>query len=142
MYMDLDDQELERLKMRKMREYLEEKTGKTREGTGYPSEPLEVSDANFDELVSRYPVVVVDFWAEWCAPCRAIAPVVKEMAKEMAGKVVFGKLNVDDNPATAARFGIMSIPTLLIFKDGRPVDAIIGALPKRHLAERIMRYAG
>lgn len=139
--MDVDDAELERLKMRKMREYLERASAKSGGEGSYPSEPVEVGDADFDAFVSRYPVVVVDFWAEWCAPCRAIAPIVKEMARELAGRVVFGKLNVDDNPATAARFGIMSIPTLMIFRDGRPVDAIIGALPKSHLLGKIMKYA-
>ncbi|MEM4328280.1 MAG: thioredoxin, partial [Candidatus Caldarchaeum sp.] len=84
--------------------------------------------------------VVVDFWAEWCAPCRAIAPVVKELARQYSGRVVFGKLNVDENPRTAAMFGIMSIPTLMFFKKGKPVDMVVGAVPKRMLETRIAQH--
>uniref|UniRef100_A0A7C5U3V3 Thioredoxin n=1 Tax=Caldiarchaeum subterraneum TaxID=311458 RepID=A0A7C5U3V3_CALS0 len=104
------------------------------------SEPVEVTDLDFDEFISKHRFVVVDFWAEWCAPCRAIAPVVKELAKQYAGKVVFGKLNVDENPRTASRFGIMGIPTLLFFKSGKVVDMVVGAVPKRTLEARIAHY--
>jgi thioredoxin 1 len=106
----------------------------------YPNQPVELSDAEFDRFVSKYPLVVVDFWAEWCAPCRFMAPVVKELASELAGRVVFGKLNVDYNPVTATRFGIMSIPTFIVFKDGKPVDAIVGAMPKQRFKNMIMQY--
>ncbi|MEM1951710.1 MAG: thioredoxin [Candidatus Caldarchaeum sp.] len=101
------------------------------------SEPVEVTDMDFDGFVSRHKFVVVDFWADWCAPCRAIAPVVKELAKQYAGKVVFGKLNFDENPRTASRFGIMGIPTLLFFK---VVDMVVGAVPRRTLEARIAQY--
>jgi thioredoxin 1 len=79
----------------------------------------------------------VDFWAPWCAPCRFIAPVIEELAQEYAGRVVFGKLNVDEAPSTAAEYGIRSIPTIGIFQDGVPVDGVVGAVPRAHLAERI-----
>ncbi|MCS6769062.1 MAG: thioredoxin, partial [Candidatus Caldarchaeum sp.] len=98
------------------------------------------SELDFNQFVSTHDFVVVDFWAEWCAPCRAIAPVVKELAKQYAGKVVFGKLNVDENPKTAAEYGIMSIPTLIFFKKGKPVDMVIGAVPKKMLESRIAQY--
>jgi thioredoxin 1 len=99
--------------------------------------PIVVSDRNFDQTVKNYPLIVVDCWAAWCAPCRAIAPVVEELAKEYSGKVVFGKLNVDDNPETAEKFGIRAIPTLLVMKNGDEVDRIVGVLPKNQLEARI-----
>jgi len=83
--------------------------------------------------------VVVDFWAEWCMPCRMIAPVVEELAKEYAGKVVFGKLNTDENPTIAARYGISAIPTMIFFKKGKPVDQIVGAMPKSELKRWVER---
>ena len=134
----MDDPELERIKMRKMMELLG--GGEKRIMSEWPNEPVEVTDLDFDEQVSRYPLVVVDFWAEWCAPCRAIAPIIKQLAHDYAGKVVFMKLNVDENPRTAARFGIMSIPTLMIFKEGKPVDAIIGAVPRRVIESKIAQH--
>jgi thioredoxin len=86
-------------------------------------------------------LVVVDCWAPWCAPCRAIAPVVEQLAKDYRGRVVFGKLNVDENPETQYRFGIMAIPTLLVMKKGQEVDRIVGALPKNELESRISTHA-
>jgi len=103
--------------------------------------PIVVSDRNFDQTARTYPLVVVDCWAAWCAPCRAIAPVVEQLAKDYSGKVVFGKLNVDENPETAQRFGIMAIPTLLVMKDGKEIDRIVGALPKNQLEAKIGEYA-
>jgi len=133
----MDESELERIKMKKMMELLG--GGKKTEKV-FPSEPIEVTDLDFKETVLKYPLVLVDFWAEWCAPCRAIAPIIKELARDYAGKVVFAKLNVDENPRTAAEFGIMSIPTLMIFKEGKPVDAIIGAVPRRVIESKIAKY--
>jgi thioredoxin 1 len=103
--------------------------------------PIVVSDRNFDQTVKSYPLVVVDCWAPWCAPCRAIAPVVEQLAKDYSGRVVFGKLNVDENPETQHRFGIMAIPTLLVMKKGEEVDRIVGALPKSQLESKISSYA-
>lgn len=137
----LDDSELERIKMRKLMEMMRASS----QPQGRPERPVldhpvELTDADFDEFVRSHELVVVDFWADWCMPCRFMAPVVKELAKEMAGKVAFGKLNVDENPRTAARFGIMSIPTFLVFKNGRLVDAIVGAMPKHRFRAAIERY--
>jgi thioredoxin 1 len=109
--------------------------------TGNIDKPIVVSDRNFDQTVKTYPLVVVDCWAAWCAPCRAIAPVVEQLAKDYSGKVVFGKLNVDENPETAQRFDIMAIPTMLVMKKGKEVDRIVGALPKSQLESRIRTYA-
>lgn len=103
--------------------------------------PIVVSDRNFDQTAKTYPLVVVDCWAAWCAPCRAIAPVVEQLARDYSGKVVFGKLNVDENPETAQKFSIMAIPTLLVMKDGKEVDRIVGALPKTQLEAKISEYA-
>ncbi|MDJ0271291.1 MAG: thioredoxin [Aigarchaeota archaeon] len=134
--MSLDD-ELERIKARKMREML---SASKNPSPAVVEEPIELTDQSFDEFVSSHDFVVVDFWAEWCAPCRAIAPVVKELAKQYAGRVYFGKLNVDENPRTASAFGIMGIPTLLFFKNGRMIDMVVGAVPKRVLEARINQY--
>ena len=99
-----------------------------------------LSDANFDNEVGQSDLpVLVDFWAPWCGPCLMVAPVVEKLAEEYKGKCKFGKLNVDENPVTAGRFGIRSIPTLILFKDGQIVDKIIGAVPKETIEEMIKK---
>jgi len=100
-------------------------------------EPIEITDSNFNEILKTDKPVLVDFWAEWCGPCKMIGPIVKELAAEYEGKAVIGKLNVDDNPQSAAQFGIRSIPTLLVFKNGEIVDKQIGAVPKAVLAGKL-----
>jgi len=102
------------------------------------SKPVEVNDSNFDQSVlkSKTPVLV-DFWAAWCGPCRMVEPIVEELASEYEGKVTVARLNVDENPKTASQYGIMSIPTLLIFKDGAPVSNIIGFRPKAELQRNL-----
>ena len=130
------DKELERLKERLARE-LFRKLEEKREMTG---KVVHVSDSNFDEFIQRSPVVVVDFWAEWCMPCRMIAPIIEDLAREYAGKVLFGKLNVDENPETAERFQVFSIPTLVIFKDGREIERIVGYTPKNRIEAVLERY--
>ena len=103
----------------------------------WPSTPLHITDADIDENIKKYETIVVDCWAPWCGPCRMVGPVIEELAKEMQGKIVFGKLNVDENPQISAQHQIMSIPTLLVFKGGNLVDRIVGAVPKEVLKERI-----
>ena len=97
-----------------------------------------VTDSTFEaEVISSDLPVLVDFWAEWCAPCKMIAPMVEELSDEYEGKFKFTKLNVDDSPNTAAKYGIRGIPTLLIFHDGSPVDQVVGAVPKKVLKGRV-----
>jgi thioredoxin 1 len=109
-------------------------------GGDYPNEPIEITDSSFDDETNKYPVVVVDCWAAWCGPCRMIAPVVEELAQEYQGKIVFGKLNVDENRETSQKFGIMSIPTLLVLKDGKEIDRLVGAAPKEYLEAELKKY--
>jgi thioredoxin 1 len=100
----------------------------------------EFTDANFDtEVLKSSTPVLVDFWAPWCGPCRMLAPSIEALSKDYDGKVKIGKLNTDDNGETAAKFGIRSIPTLLIFKDGQVVNQLVGALPKDKIAEQLDR---
>jgi len=99
---------------------------------------LEVSDGTFEQEVLQSPVpVLVDFWAVWCGPCKAIAPVVEQLAGEYEGRMKVMKLDVDDNPRTATTYGVQSIPTLLLFKDGKPAERIVGAVPKTLLVDKI-----
>jgi len=102
---------------------------------------LTLSDATFDEAVAGADTpVLVDFWAEWCGPCKMIAPTLAEIATEQRGKLTIGKLNVDDNPDTARRFDVMSIPTLLVFKDGKQVKRLVGAKGKGQLLQDLAEF--
>jgi thioredoxin 1 len=101
------------------------------------SKTVEITDANFEQIIASDKPVLVDFWAEWCGPCKMIGPVVEELASEYDGKAVIGKVDVDSNPAVSAKFGIRSIPTLLVFKGGEVVDKQIGAVPKSVLSQKL-----
>jgi len=130
----VEPNELERIRERKLRELM----GKHSEGA--IDKPVEVTDRTLDEFVRKHQLAVVDCWAPWCGPCLMVAPAVEELASIYRGKIVFGKLNVDENPETAERYGIEAIPTFLIFKNGELVDRFTGAMPKRLLEERIKRF--
>ena len=99
---------------------------------------IEVTDSTFEqEVLQSTQPVLVDFWAVWCGPCRAVAPIVEELAGEYEGKLKVMKLDVDDNPRTAGAYGVQSIPTLLVFKDGKPAERIIGAVPKKVIVDKL-----
>jgi len=130
-----EDTELEQVRARKMREL----TTKMKKNPNAPI-PITISDTNFNETIQRHPLMLIDCWAEWCGPCRMVAPVIDELARDYGDRLVVGKLNVDENPTTAMQFNIMSIPTLLIMKNGKEVDRIIGAVPKKAIEEGLKKY--
>ncbi len=136
---DEEDEELERIKRVKFQEMMK-RTAEREEGEQALDRPLTVTDAAFKEVVQNHTLVVVDCWAPWCAPCRMVAPVIEEMARDYAGRILFGKLNVDENPDVATQYQIMSIPTMLVFKEGNLVDRLVGAMPRQMLEQKITKY--
>jgi thioredoxin 1 len=105
------------------------------------SKPIQVTDTTFEEeVINSDQPVLVDFWAEWCGPCKMIAPVLDEIASELDGKLTIGKLDVDQNQNTAMAYGVFSIPTLLLFKGGEPVERIVGFQPKQQLVSRLKAH--
>ena len=133
--------ELEEIKKKKLEQLKKQymNGGKNME-ENWPNTPLHVTDADFDEHVKKYDTIVVDCWAPWCSPCLMITPLIEELAKEMQGKIAFGKLNVDENQTTSMKYKIMSIPTLLVFKNGNLVDRIVGVVPKDALKQKLSSY--
>ncbi|WP_058485832.1 thioredoxin [Defluviitalea phaphyphila] len=102
---------------------------------------MQFTDSNFEKEVLEYKgTVLVDFFAVWCGPCKMMSPIIDELSTKYEGKVKIGKLNVDEEPSTAAKYGIMSIPTIMIFKDGKVVDKVVGALPKQELENRLSKW--
>ena len=136
------DEELEGIMQRKMNEF-SSRTKRNDSGNGNQSittTPITLTDYDFNDMVSKYPLLIVDFWAPWCGPCRMVSPVIEELSKELTGKAVFGKLNVDENPMIASTFGIQSIPTIAIFKNGKAVDGIIGAASKSQILSKLSAH--
>jgi thioredoxin 1 len=134
------DEELEKIKQRKLRQLMEKTVETEKKKKPALNKPIKVSDATFKETILNHSLVVVDCWAPWCAPCRMVAPVIEEMARDYAGKILFGKLNVDENHKVATQYQIMSIPTLLVFKNEKLIDRIVGAMPRQMLEPKITRY--
>jgi thioredoxin 1 len=126
----MDDKELEKLKEEKIKKMLDEaKAG-----------VVKLTSSSFDNFLNTDKPVLVDFWADWCMPCRMMTPVMEELAKAYAGKALFGKVNVDENPQIASRYGIMSIPHFLIFKNGTRVEKIVGAVGRDPLENAIKKH--
>ena len=134
-----NDNELNDILARKKNELIAKTQQKSNSNT---ASPIMLTDSNFNQTVEKYPLIVVDFWAPWCGPCRMVSPILEQLASELAGKVVFGKLNVDENPRIASTFGIRSIPTISIFKNGRAIDGFVGAASKSQMQSKIMAHLG
>jgi thioredoxin 1 len=105
-----------------------------------PNTPVKITDSNFNAMISEHDFLIVDCWAPWCGPCRMLSPVIDALARDYQGKVVFGKLNTDENRTVAGHFRIMSIPTILFFKNGRHVDTIVGAVPRETIESTIRQH--
>jgi thioredoxin 1 len=139
------DDDLEKLMEKKLKQYkdlAENKNNPTQNGSDVQiNTPITLTDYNFNEMTQKYTYLVVDFWAPWCGPCKMVSPIIDQLAHELSGKVVFGKLNVDENPTVASLFGIQSIPTLMIFKNGTAVDGILGAASRAQILATISKYS-
>jgi len=134
----ISDEELKRIREKKLKEYM-----RTKERVhDMEAELLHVTDADFNDVVSKNALALIDFWASWCGPCRALAPTIEELAKDYAGRALVGKLDVDENPATAERFQVFSIPTVLIMKNGREVERIVGCVPKDQIETALKKHLG
>jgi thioredoxin 1 len=131
------DDELARIREKRK----EELTGKMK-NTGKTGGVSDVNEMHFQQFIATNPFVVIDFWAEWCGPCRRVAPVMDELSREFGGKVVFGKCNTDENRHLAMEFNISAIPAIMLFKNGQLADRIIGAYPKEAIREKIIRKFG
>ena len=133
------ENELEQIRLRKIQAMLDAaKKGQT----PVAKQPIILTDSNFSGAVSANELLVVDFWAPWCGPCRMVGPIIEALSAEYTGKAAFGKMNVDENQVVPSSFGIMSIPTIIIFNHGKEVERLVGAYPKAHIEAMIKRYLG
>ena len=127
----VEEHELDQIRSRKIQVMLDQQANKT---------PITVTDDTFGQTVKTHKLLVVDFWAPWCGPCRMVGPIIEALSVEYAGRVTFGKMNVDENQTVPGSFGVMSIPTIVIFRHGKEAERIIGAYPKAHIEAMIKRY--
>jgi len=132
--------ELDEIKRKKMEKMMIDMNKPTAPSIELPDKPVIVTDATIESMASAYPLFILDCWAEWCGPCRMIGPIIEQLAAEMKGQAVFGKLNVDQNMQTANKYRISAIPTLMIFKDGKLIDKLVGAYPKPALTAKLQKY--
>ena len=133
-----EEAELKNIRERKLKELSQLKTRKEEA----PMKPAHVTDSDFNDTVCKHPLALIDCWAPWCGPCVALTPTIEQLAAEYAGKVFIGKLNVDENPNTAECFQVFSIPTMLIMKNGKEVDRIVGLVPKKHIESMLKKHLG
>ena len=135
------DDELEKIKKKRLEQLKKHyMNGGTNMEGNMPNTPIKLTDADFEEAVKKYNIIVIDCWAPWCGPCLIVGPVIEELAKEMQGKIVFGKLNVDESPGVSTKHQIMSIPTMLVFKNGNLIERLVGAYPKEELKKKLEPY--
>ncbi|MGA2768088.1 MAG: thioredoxin [Candidatus Bathyarchaeia archaeon] len=128
-----DKEELEHIREKKLTELREKKQEMN-------DEPVHVTDSNFKEITEKHALALIDFWAAWCGPCQALAPTIEELAREYTGKILVGKLNVDENPQIAECFQVFSIPTMLIMKKGEEVDRIVGCVQKKYIEATLRKH--
>ena len=131
--------ELEEIRRRKLKKLEQKYLKKPAADKLSVDKPVEVEDRTLDQFVKTHPVAVVDCWASWCMPCHMIAPTIEKLAKKYAGRITFGKINIDESKKTALKYQIMAIPTILLFKNGRLVDRVIGVLPPEALEQKVAR---
>ena len=134
-----EENELEQIRLRKIQAMLD---SLKKSQTPVAKQPIILTDNNFSAAVSANELLVVDFWAPWCGPCRMVGPIIEALSAEYTGKATFGKMNVDENQVVPSSFGIMSIPTIIIFNHGKEVERLVGAYPKAHIEAMIKRYLG
>ena len=135
----MDDSELAAIRARKLRELMAPSS--PRPATIAWSGPIHLTDMTFDSEIHKAGLILVDFWAEWCGPCHRVAPILEEVASARSATLRLGKVNVDESPRTAERFRVTSIPTMLLFKDGQPVDGIVGAVPRPQIEALVARWS-
>lgn len=133
---ETEDKEVEELKKKMVEDMINE----DEKSADYPDSPITLTDSNFQEKLEEYPLVLVDFWAAWCGPCKMMEPIIEDMAQEYQGDIVFGKLNVDQNQKVPSQFQVSGIPTLILFKDGEMVDQMVGAMNKQMLEQKIKNH--
>ena len=132
----MEDRELDQIRLRKIQAMLGQASNLRQVNT----QPMILTDDSFLKTVQSHDLIVVDFWAPWCGPCRMVGPIIEALSSQYAGKVAFGKMNVDENQMVPSSMGIMSIPTIVIFRQGKEVERLVGAYPKAHIEEIINRY--
>ncbi|MFW5928148.1 MAG: thioredoxin [Thermoplasmatota archaeon] len=133
---ETEDKEVEELKQKMVEEMMNE----DEKSLDYPDSPITLTDSDFQEKLEKYPLVLVDFWAAWCGPCKMMEPVIEDLAQEYEGDIVFGKLNVDQNQRVPSQFQVSGIPTLILFKNGEMVDRMVGAQNKQMLEQKIKSH--